>query len=212
MWVMTSLTGPRNFSFDARDSRTSTIPMTRRKLRPYRPHTREPRRPTCNVSQCWPSGSRFAPLQEKHMSTGPLELLVLKFSGNDFKGDILPEIQRVVDAGIVRVIDILLAIRLGDEPLRVLELNELQEEVQQRFEPVVGDVTDMLTEQDAYALSAGLGPDSSVALLLFEHTWASRVADAIENAGGEVVMDERLPRAVVKQLYAKQLYADVELG
>jgi len=146
------------------------------------------------------------------MSTGPLELLVLKFSGNDFKGDILPEIQRVVDAGIVRVIDILLAIRLGDEPLRVLELNELQEEVQQRFEPVVGDVTDMLTEQDAYALSAGLGPDSSVALLLFEHTWASRVADAIENAGGEVVMDERLPRAVVKQLYAKQLYADVELG
>ena len=136
------------------------------------------------------------------MSTGPLELVVLRFPGNQFKGEIIPEIQRVVDAGVIRVIDILLAIRVGDEPVRVLELNELEDEVLQRFEPVVGDVTEMLTEQDAYALSEGLGPDSSVALLLFEHAWTSRISDAIENAGGSVVMDERIPRAVVKQLYA----------
>jgi hypothetical protein len=136
------------------------------------------------------------------MSTGPLELVVLKFPGNQFKGEILPEIQHVVDAGVIRVIDILLAIRFGDEPVRVLELNELEDDVLQRFQPVVGDVTAMLTEADALALSAGLEPDSSVALLLFEHAWATRIADAIENASGEVVMHERLPRAVVKQLYA----------
>ena len=84
----------------------------------------------------------------------------------------------------------------------MLELNELDDDVLQRFEPVVGDVTAMLTEADALALSAGLEPDSSVALLLFEHAWATRIADAIEDASGEVVMHERLPRAVVKQLYA----------
>jgi hypothetical protein len=136
------------------------------------------------------------------MSTGPLELVVLKFPGNQFTGEIIPEIQRVVDAGVIRVIDILLAIRFGDEPVRVLELNELEDDVRQRFQPVVGDVTAMLTEADALTLSAGLEPDSAVALLLFEHAWATRIADAIEKARGEVVMHERLPRAVVKQLYA----------
>lgn len=137
------------------------------------------------------------------MSMGPIELVVLRFPGNDFRGEILPEIQRVVDGGVIRIIDILLAIRIGDDPVRVMEIEELADEVLQRFQPVVSEVTGMLTEQDAYALSAGLGPDSSIALLIFEHAWARRVGDAIANAGGEVVMNERLPRAVVEELVAE---------
>jgi hypothetical protein len=41
---------------------------------------------------------------------------VLCFRGNDLTGEILPAIQEVVDAGIVRIIDVLLAIRVGDDP------------------------------------------------------------------------------------------------
>ena len=90
------------------------------------------------------------------MSTGPLELVVLKFPGNQFTGEIIPEIQRVVDAGVIRVIDTLLAIRFGDEPVRVLELNELEDDVRQRFQPVVGDWTrEMLSCDDG--VSAGTG-------------------------------------------------------
>ena len=137
------------------------------------------------------------------MSIGPIELVVLRFPGNDFKGEILPEIQRVVDAGVIRVIDILLAIRVGNDLVRVLEMTELEDEVLHRFEPIVADVTGLLTENDALQLSADLDPDSAAALLLFEHAWASRIADAIERAGGEVIMSERIPRAVVQQLVAE---------
>lgn len=137
------------------------------------------------------------------MSVGPVDLVVLGFPGNQFKGEILAEIQRAVDAGAIRLIDILLAIRVGDEPVRVLEINEVEDEVLQRFEPVVRDSTALLNEQDAYALSAGLAPDSSVALLLFENTWAAPIADAIENAGGRLIMNERIPRAVVEELVAE---------
>ena len=137
------------------------------------------------------------------MSIGPVELVVLRFRGNDFTGEILPAIQEVVDAGILRIIDVLLAIRVGDDPVRVLEMAELEDEILRRFEPVVTDVTELLTEDDARHLSADLGPDSSAVLLLFEHAWAERIADAVAASGGEVIVSERIPRAVVEQLAAE---------
>ena len=137
------------------------------------------------------------------MSVGPVDLVVLGFPGNRFKGEIIPEIQKAVDAGVIRLIDILLAIRIGDEPVRVLEISEVEDEALKRLEPVASDVTGLLSEQDAFALSADLPADSSVALLLFEHTWAAPIADAIENAGGRLIMNERIPRAVVEQLVAE---------
>ena len=137
------------------------------------------------------------------MSVGPVDLVVLGFPGNRFKGEIIPEIQKAVDAGVIRLIDILLAIRIGDEPVRVLEISEVEDEALKRLEPVASDVTGLLSEQDAFALSADLPADSSVALLLFEHTWAAPIADTIENAGGRLIMNERIPRAVVEQLVAE---------
>jgi len=138
------------------------------------------------------------------MSIGPVELVVLRFRGNDFTGEILPEIQRVVDAGVIRIIDILLAIRIGDDPVRVLEMVELKDEVLNRFEPVVAEVTGLLNHDDARQLSADLGPDTSAAILLFEHAWATRIRDAVAAAGGEVILSERIPRAVIEELLAEE--------
>ncbi len=141
------------------------------------------------------------------MSLGSVDLFVLGFPGNHFSGRILPEIQQAVDAGVIRIIDILLAVRIGDEPVRILEISEVEDVALRRFEPVVSDATTMLTEQDAYALSADLPPNSSVALLLLENTWAAPIADAIEAADGRLLLHERIPRAVVEQLVAEKTSA-----
>jgi hypothetical protein len=137
------------------------------------------------------------------MSYGPVELVVLRFDGVDFKGEVLREIQKVVDAGTIVLIDILLAVRLGDDPVRVLEVQELEDPVLERWEPIITDAGGLLTVDDAERLSAGLEPDSAVALLVFEHRWVAPIADAIENAGGSVVLTERIPRAVIDQLVAE---------
>jgi hypothetical protein len=136
------------------------------------------------------------------MSYGPIELVVLKFEGNDFEGEVLREIQKVVDSGVITVIDILLAVRVGDDPVRVIEIQELEDTILQRWEPIVRDAGNLLTADDAKQLSAGLDPDSAIALLVFEHRWVAPIADAIERAGGSVVLTERIPRAVVEQLVA----------
>ena len=137
------------------------------------------------------------------MSYGPIELVVLRFDGTDFRGDVLREIQKVVDAGVIAVVDILIAVRLGDDPVRVVEIQELEDEVLGRFEPIITDAGSLLTEDDARQLNADLGPDAAVALLVFEHRWVAGIADAIEAAGGSVVMSERIPRRVIDQLVAE---------
>jgi len=142
------------------------------------------------------------------MSYGPVELVVLRFDSIDFRGEVLREIQKVVDVGTIALIDILLAVRLGDDPVRVLEVTELEDPILQRWEPIITDAGGLLTTDDAERLSANLAPDSAVALLVFEHRWVAPIADAIEDAGGSVVMTERIPRAVIEQLVAEDSQAE----
>ena len=137
------------------------------------------------------------------MSYGPVELVVLKFDGINFEGEVLREIQKVVDAGTIVVIDILLAVRIGDDPVRVVEIQELEDPILQRWEPIITDVGSLLTADDAERLSADLEPDSAVALLMFEHRWIAPIADALDNAGGRVVLTERIPRSVIDELVAE---------
>jgi hypothetical protein len=138
------------------------------------------------------------------MSTGPVDLIVINFPGSQFRGEIIPALQELVDAGTIRIIDILFAVREGDGEVRVFELHELQSEIFARFDPIIAEVTGLLTPDDARHLSAGIEPDSTIALLLFENTWARKVADAMAAANGRMVFFERIPRAVVEDLVAER--------
>jgi hypothetical protein len=61
----------------------------------------------------------------------------------------------------------------------------------------------MLTADDARQLSAGLPNNSSGAVMLFENTWATRFRDAMVQANGELVLCERIPKAVIDELLAE---------
>src|SRR6478672_9174839 len=41
-------------------------------------------------------------------SVGPIQMTTLAFPGNDFRGEILPELDKLKKAGIVRIVDLLL--------------------------------------------------------------------------------------------------------
>ena len=112
----------------------------------------------------------------------------------------IPAIQELVDAGTIRIIDILLAVREGDAAPRILELQEFPTELYQRFDPVIAEISGLLTHNDVHQFSPSLAPDSTLALLLFENTWARKVGDAIQSADGSVLMLERIPRPIVQDL------------
>ncbi len=137
------------------------------------------------------------------MAIGPIELLVVKFPGNQFTGEIAPALRELVESGTIRIIDLIFAIKDEAGTLAVLELNALGDETLAVFEPEPSELSGSLTEDDARSLTGGLENNSSAAILLFENTWATKFVDAMRNANGELIMIERVPRAVIDELIAE---------
>jgi uncharacterized membrane protein len=136
------------------------------------------------------------------MSYGPLEMLVLKFPGNQFTGEIAPALKELVDTGTIRVIDLLFVTKDANGAVDVLEIDSAGDAVVAAYKPLVAELAGLLSDDDALHFAAALEPNSSAGLLLFENTWAARFAEAVLNANGQVVLNERIPRVVVDELLA----------
>jgi hypothetical protein len=130
-------------------------------------------------------------------------LLVVKFPGNQFKGEIAPALQELIDNGTIHVIDLIFAIKDENGTLAVLELNDLGDQRLAVVQPKQSELSGALTEDDARSLTGSLENNSSAAIMLFENTWAAKFAEAMRNANGELVLNERIPRAVIDELIAE---------
>jgi hypothetical protein len=56
----------------------------------------------------------------------------------------------------------------------------------------------VLNDEDLELAAETLEPDSSAALIVWEHRWAARVAQAIRDAGGRIIAGERVPDEIVE--------------
>ena len=52
-------------------------------------------------------------------------------------------------------------------------------------------------------MAGNLAPGRTVAIILYENAWASKVADAIAAQNGEVLVQGRVRRAVIEELVAE---------
>src|ERR687898_723782 len=104
------------------------------------------------------------------MSLGPVEMIVIKFPGNKFTGEITPALADLVDKGLIQIIDLLFVAKAEDGTVLVEEIANLGDDEYAQFEAVVTDVNGMLNEEEAQRFAGMLEPNSSAGLLLFEHT------------------------------------------
>jgi uncharacterized membrane protein len=137
------------------------------------------------------------------MAIGPIELLVVKFPGNQFKGEIAPALQELIDNGTIHVIDLIFAIKDEEGTLAILELDDMGDQRLAVFAPKESELKGSLTEDDARSLAGGLENNSSAAIMLFENVWATRFVEAVRNANGQLILNERVPRAVIEELIAE---------
>jgi hypothetical protein len=132
------------------------------------------------------------------MSVGPIEVIVVEFPGNRFNGKILPELKRLVDAGTIRIVDGLLMTRGADDEISVLEVDQVLADPDLAALAELFDSLDaLISDEDVEALKETLEPDSSAAILVFEHTWAIPFRDALVDSGGILAAAVRIPADVV---------------
>src|SRR4029079_8237860 len=162
--------------------------------------------PSCSS---WTPRSRLEPRRTNvswraTMPSGPVELLVLRYTGDRFTGVPAAKIKGLVDAGFIRIIDVIFARKGEDGEVRILELNDLDDDEYGHFDPIVSDITGLLNQEDVESLTAEWEPRTTAVVALFENVWAGQFRRAVEEAGGEVVLAERIPRRVIDELEAKR--------
>ncbi len=136
------------------------------------------------------------------MNLGPIEMLMIRFPGTELNGDIVPALQELVEQGTVRLVDLLFITKNDAGDVRIFELDELAPDLAGRFQPLASDITTLLNEEDAHEMASSLEHNSSAGILLFENPWATRFAQAVRAAHGEVLLNERIPHQVVTEILA----------
>ena len=130
--------------------------------------------------------------------TGPVQVLVLGFEAPSFSGEVLAQLTRLRERGVVRLVDVLLVKRGEDGTFETLEpppgndpdLGQIAAEVLGRAMEPLGDEA-LLGE--TWSLADVVPPGEVAAVALIEHLWAEPLVAAIGRAGGRPLGELWLP-------------------
>ena len=136
------------------------------------------------------------------MPFGPIEMLMIRFPGTEIGGDLAPALTELVEDGLIRIVDLLFIRKDAEGNVSVYELGDLLPDVAGTYAPLLNDVTELLNEDDAYDMASSLENDASAGIMLFENVWATRFAQAVRAARGEVLLNERIPGNVIDEVLA----------
>src|SRR3954469_2997915 len=155
-------------------------------------------------------------------SMGPIQMASFAFPGNRFKGEILPELEKLKKAGIVRIVDLLLVRKDEMGNVMVTTASDLDWEEAVSFGSYIGalagyaaagpagiekgamagaaELADghLFDEDDVFRVTQSLPKNMSAVLVLLEHLWSKPLLEAIDRAAGvELSNDWIRPEEIV---------------
>jgi hypothetical protein len=130
------------------------------------------------------------------MSIGPVEYVILGFPDNSFTGRIVPELAKLLDGGLVRLIDLTFISKDADGEVTVVEYDAVEELA--AFAGLDAEVGGILTDDDIAHAALSLEPNTSAALLIWEDAWAAPFAEAVRDANGVILEGARIPYEVIQ--------------
>lgn len=138
------------------------------------------------------------------MALGPIEILVIEFPGSQFTGEIIPELEKLIENNTISIIDGLLVKKDVDGEITFVEFDELGiNDDAAKLAGVVDQIDALISDEDVAEWASALEPGNSEAILVFEHTWAKGFRDAVVNSGGVLATNIRLGGEVVEELLAE---------
>jgi hypothetical protein len=131
------------------------------------------------------------------MTYGPIDFVALEFKGNQFKGEIIPALVDLIANKTIRIIDLVIVQKDKKGAVEIAELKQLSPDIVAVFDPLAWESNEMIKEADAQMVGENMENNSTAAVMLFENLWAIKFKDAVLNAKGRVLMQERIPNEVV---------------
>ncbi len=134
------------------------------------------------------------------MTIGPVEYLIVGFPGNEFNGQIAPELAKLISNGTIRIIDLVFILKDADGDVAVAEFDE--HEALAPFAELDGEVGGIISHQDIEHAAVDLEPNSSAALLIWEDIWAAPFVEALRESGGVLIEGSRIPHDLIEDALA----------
>jgi hypothetical protein len=133
------------------------------------------------------------------MTIGPVEYMIVGFPGNRFTGEIAPELAKLVEAGTVRILDLIFVGKAADGTVTTFEFDQRDELA--GFAAIDGEVGGLISTEDVEYAASLLEPNSSEALLVWEDVWATPLVEAMRRADGVVLEGARIPHELVQAAF-----------
>ncbi len=125
--------------------------------------------------------------------SGPVDIFMLKFPGNEFRSEISRALRELAVTGPVRVIDVLFVFKTADGEVGWIELDSLRPKVDPHFTGLEGHLGGgLLDVEDVEEVAPSLDHDSSVAVVVVENSWAIPFITTVRRAGGTIVDRARM--------------------
>jgi hypothetical protein len=136
------------------------------------------------------------------MTLGPLEYIVIGFDGDNFDGSIAREVEKVVNKGIIRLVDVVFFSKDADGAAAIDELVDKDDPRFTLLASLLPDTMGLFTPEDLVEMADSLPLNTSGLVLLFEHRWAEDLKDALAAAGGFLVNRVVIPPEVLAEVSA----------
>jgi hypothetical protein len=134
---------------------------------------------------------------------GPVDYLIVKFPGNKFSGEIAPELARLEQNKIIRVIDLVFVLKDQKGNILITEAKNLGGVEGDAFSAFAAKASEWLSIDDIEAIAAVLPNNTSAAILLYENTWAIHLKEGLLNSKAELVDMGRIPPEIVRSVEQK---------
>ncbi|MDQ0893036.1 DUF6325 family protein [Agromyces ramosus] len=134
---------------------------------------------------------------------GPVDFVIVEFPAGEsnFTGEMAEELLKLVDAGTIRVIDVLILTKDENGDIDAVELEDLDDLGE--LARIEADLAELLAEEDVVNLAAAMEPGSVAGVLVYENLWAAPFAAAARRAGGQLIANGRIPiQAIIASLEA----------
>jgi hypothetical protein len=136
---------------------------------------------------------------------GPVDYVVVEFpaGASSFTGEMVNELLSLVNAGIIRVIDVLILTKDDDGGIEAIELSDVEE--LGPLEALEAQLAELLAEEDVEQLAAAMEPGSTAGVLIWENLWAAPFASAARRSGGQMIANGRIPiQAIIASIEADE--------
>jgi hypothetical protein len=136
---------------------------------------------------------------------GPVDYVVVEFPAGqqNFTGEAADELLRLHDAGMIRIMDLVLIGKGTDGTVMAQELGDLED--MGEFARLETELAETLAEEDILTFGEVMEPGSLGAVLVFENLWAAPFGAAIRHAGGQLIANGRIPvQAIIAAVEADE--------